>query len=73
MERKTTEMAEAQRRADTAHHVNRLAWLKSATPAWSCGTPVGAADRQNMINQSQDYLVNPVGQFNHCQCEPRCN
>lgn len=64
-------MADAQREADNAHHVKRVQWLKS-DPLWVCGTPVGPSDRTSLLNQSQAYLRDPAGAFNHCNCEPRC-
>lgn len=64
------QMAEAQRRADQAHHAKRILWLESPHPVWSCGSPVSAHGRQSLLQQSQAYLTNPAGGFNHCQ--PRC-
>lgn len=69
---KAKQLAGAQRRADHAHHSKRVLWLESPRPVWSCGSLVSAHDRQSLLQQSQAYLANPAGGFNHCHCQPRC-
>lgn len=66
------QMADAQREADKAHHAKRVRWLESAKPSWACGAPVSASDKHSLLQQSQAYLSDPAGSFNHCNCEPRC-
>jgi hypothetical protein len=66
------QMAKDQRQADKSHHVNRVQWLETASPVWSCGTPVGVTEKAILLGQSKDYLRNPAGAVNHCHCEPRC-
>jgi hypothetical protein len=65
-------MADAQRAADRAHHTKRVQWLTPDSPLWGCGAPVSPSDRTSLLNQSQAYLRDPAGSFNHCNCEPRC-
>lgn len=65
-------LAASQRVSDRAHHQKRIEWLQGSEPVWACGTRVLPSDRQTLLAQSQEYLSNPSGHFNCCQCEPRC-
>ncbi|HAT2580640.1 TPA: hypothetical protein I8273_004642 [Aeromonas hydrophila] len=67
------QLADAQRRADAAHHQHRITWLEAKDPQWSCGAPVSNADKQQMLNSSRFFLNNPSAGFNHCNCTPRCS
>ena len=37
-------MADAQRRADKAHHEKRVNWLMGTNPVYACGTRVAPSD-----------------------------
>ncbi|HCL4191813.1 TPA: hypothetical protein N2C63_006097 [Pseudomonas aeruginosa] len=65
-------LAADQRDADMAHHKRRIEWLKQESPAWACGTTVARYDKEKMLLASLEYLANPDGHFNHCNCEPLC-
>lgn len=43
--------------ADIRIHVDRVEWLTSATPKWSCGTPIGEFDRRTLLRQSQEFIT----------------
>jgi hypothetical protein len=55
------QMAEAQRRADKAHHEKRIAWLESDEPTWVDGKPVLKSDRTILLTQSRRYLQTGEG------------
>lgn len=65
-------LADLQREASLAHHRNRIIWLTSENPTWSCGTPVSETDRKSMLKASRLVLGNPLMSYNHCQCKPLC-
>lgn len=65
-------MADVQRAADRAHHQRRVYWLDKENPIWACGTRVARHEKEQMLSASLNYLANPDGHFNHCNCEPRC-
>jgi hypothetical protein len=57
--------------SNIAHHQNRVTWLSSDKPLYSCGTPVDAHTKINLLRQSKEFLKNPIA-TNDCQCDPRC-
>ncbi|MEM8519011.1 hypothetical protein [Janthinobacterium sp. CAN_S7] len=43
--------------ADMQNHSERVEWLTSANPKWSCGTPIGEFDRRTLLCQSQEFIA----------------
>ena len=58
---------EEQIRRDIHHHKQRIKWLQSEAPRWSCGTPVSHSDRIRMLNASRRVLENPIEGVNTSQ------
>lgn len=66
-------MADAQRRADKAHHEERINWLMGTNPTYKDGTRVAPSDVAKLLRQSRAYLRDPqASTMNHCNCVPRC-
>lgn len=42
---------------ELANHMERLPWLESAHPCWSCGTPVDVHTRNVMLRQSREAIA----------------
>lgn len=47
--------------SDLSNHIERLEWLSSDKPCWSCGTPVDAHLRNSLITQSQAFIARTTG------------
>jgi hypothetical protein len=41
---------------ELARHQERIAWLSTKNPVWSCGAPVDAYARQSMLSQSEKHV-----------------
>jgi hypothetical protein len=48
----TKEQVKKDRKKEIIRHKERIAWLESENPSWSCGTPVFISDIKILLEQS---------------------
>jgi hypothetical protein len=51
------EFADYDRNCTREHHLRRVHWLSSDAPTYACGTPVLKSDRNQMLESSNQYLI----------------
>ncbi len=59
--RTSAQIQQEREASDLANHKERLIWLESDQPRWSCGTLVDTHTRNVLTEQSRAYIARATG------------